>query len=84
MHYALGSVYKVGSKTIRFDPSTNAWSAVASTKFGVRARGASVLLPIRGDGAGPTRILTTGGKGAGSAVPTATAEVIDLSSPSPT
>lgn len=85
MHYALGSVYKVGplAKAMRFDPSTNAWSSVATMKYAGRTKGASVLLPLRGDGTGPTRILNSGGKGGGSAVPTATAEVIDLSSPKP-
>lgn len=83
MHFVRGAIYKVGSAapTKRFDPVTNRWSSVANMRFGARPNGASVLLPIRGDGTGPVRILTSGGKK--SKQPTATAEVIDVASPSP-
>lgn len=88
MHFVTGSIYKVGppAQTKRFDIASSSWFSLAKMKFGTRTNGASVLLPIRGDGSGPKRILAAGGKNGGSATATATAtaETIDLSLPKPT
>jgi hypothetical protein len=84
MHFVGGSIYMVAPQrqTKRFDIATSSWKALPSMKYGARTYGTSVLLPIRGDGTGPTRVLTSGGK-AGTNPPTATAEVIDLAATTP-
>ncbi|MGQ0668354.1 MAG: galactose oxidase-like domain-containing protein [Actinomycetota bacterium] len=66
--------------TMLFDPATNTWSALANTNFGSRSEGGtSVLLP------GLNKVLIAGGSPTikGAITATATAEIIDLSAPSP-
>jgi hypothetical protein len=86
MHFVRGAIYMVApqAQTKRFNLATNSWTSMARMKFGVRTHGTSVLLPIRGDGTGPVRVLVAGGKNGASPTPTATAEVIDLSVAQPT
>jgi hypothetical protein len=75
-----GKIFEAGAnaKTRMFNPLTNTWSDVGHLNFGNRYRAAVVLLP------GLNKVLTAGGTlnyaGGGA---TATAEVIDLSAPSP-
>lgn len=61
-----------------FDPSTNTWTNLASTLFGTRAEaGSSILLP------GLNKVLYFGGSRRNNGTATATAEIIDLSEPTP-
>jgi Domain of unknown function (DUF1929) len=85
MHFVRNSIYMVAPKarTQRFNISSNTWSRLPSMRFGRRTYGTSVLLPIRGDGTGPVRILVSGGTNTAGGPPTATAEVIDVSLSNP-
>jgi hypothetical protein len=64
-----------GRDSYQFDPRTNTWSFVATTKFGSRPAAPHVLLP------GLQKVLVAGGSSGGPA--TNTAEVIDFSVPHP-
>jgi len=74
-----GRVIKVGTArmTAYFNPTTNAWSNVATMLYGARNRGSAALLP------GATRVLTVGGQSSGTAPATGTAEILDTSSATP-
>jgi hypothetical protein len=64
--------------TYQFDPVTNRWSFVATTKFGYRYAAPHVLLP------GLQKVLVAGGYGSSAKIPsTNTAEVIDFSVANP-
>lgn len=75
-----GKIFMAGSDadSYTFDPSTNRWALTATMKFGNRYHGAAVILP------GLTKVFAAGGTAnhAGGS-PTATAEVIDFSAPTP-
>lgn len=61
-----------------FDPATNTWTNLASTLFGTRAEaGSSILLP------GLSKVLYLGGSPLNTGTATATAEIIDMSQPTP-
>jgi hypothetical protein len=62
--------------TSTFNPSTNTWSLVGAFNVGERKEGGAVLLP------GLTKALAVGGK-TSTGVVTNTAEILDLTSPSP-
>ncbi len=72
-----GRVFMAGpNKVMRiFDPATNAWSTVGNLLAGNRGAGNSVVLP------GLNRILAAGGQANGTL---SSAEIIDLSGPTPT
>lgn len=61
-----------------FDPVAKQWTFVASSSYGVRAEGTSVLLPP-----GHAKVMIVGGRRGGDPEATPTAEVIDLSAPAP-
>jgi hypothetical protein len=63
-------------KTWEFDPATSTWSFVGNFNIGDRREGGAVLLP------GMTKVLAAGGW-TGSGVMTNTAELLDLSAPTP-
>ena len=73
-----GKVFVAGKpkNTKMFDPSTNTWARAGSFNIGQRKEGGAVLLP------GLTEVLAAGGKLTSGAV-TNTAEVYDLTDPSP-
>jgi hypothetical protein len=78
----VGEIFKSENlgQTYAFNPGTNAWTLLATTNFGNRYFGGSVLLP------GLKRLMIAGGSpiaenGAGTA--TNTAEIIDFSSKTP-
>ena len=62
--------------TSAFDPSTNTWSFVGAFNVGERKEGGAVLLP------GLTKALAVGGRTTDGVV-TNTAEILDLTSPTP-
>jgi hypothetical protein len=74
-----GKIFHAGESPITelFDPVTNTWSFVAETNYTKRYEGTAVILPP-----GHERIMIVGG-GNKSGTPTETAEIIDLSEPSP-
>ncbi len=63
-------------KTYEFDPVTNTWSLVRSFNVGDSKEGGAVLLP------GMTKVLVAGGWSRTGSI-TATAELLDLTSPTP-
>lgn len=76
---ANGSVLKTGPAPMSasFNPTTNKWSNVAATLYGLRDRGNSVLLP------GGNRVMVVGGKSSSSTPATGTAEILDTSAAAP-
>lgn len=74
-----GKVFMAGPKpqTESYDPMTNIWIPVDTTNFPGRYEACSVALPPN-----LNRVMLIGGHN-GSSQPTNTAEIIDLSSPSP-
>lgn len=74
-----GKVFMAGPKpqTESYDPATNTWTPVDTTNFPGRYEACSVALPPS-----LNRVMLIGGH-TGSSQPTNTAEIIDLSSPSP-
>ena len=62
--------------TNMFDPSTNTWTSVGPFNVGERKEGGAVLLP------GLTKALAAGGRSTAGVV-TNTAEILDLTSPTP-
>jgi hypothetical protein len=60
-----------------FDPVTKTWSTLATMNFGSRVSGGVVFLP------GLQKVLTAGGHNTPSAPATNTAEILDLSQPTP-
>ncbi len=75
-----GLVFHLGESPITevFDPATEVWSIVANTNYTKRYQGTVVMLPPGFD-----RFMIMGGGNKGGP-PTETAEIIDLSEPSPT
>ena len=78
-----GLVFKSANlqQTYTFNPATNAWTLLANTNFGNRYFGGHVMLP------GLKRIMIAGGSSVadnGEGAATSTAEIIDLSSKTPT
>jgi galactose oxidase-like protein/kelch motif-containing protein len=75
-----GKIFKaaVATDTRIFDPATNTWSFVANLNFGPRVEGGVVLLP------GGQKVFTAGGGTTSLGAGTATAEIIDFSSSTPT
>jgi hypothetical protein len=73
-----GTLFRAGEDRLarRFDPATNRWSDVDAMGYDVRRYGGAVLLP------GLTTVLTAGGA-SDDLTATRTAEVIDMSAPSP-
>jgi hypothetical protein len=73
-----GTLFRAGENRLgrRFDPGTNTWTDVDAMSYDVRRYGGAVLLP------GLTTVLTAGGA-SDDLTATRTAEVIDLSVPSP-
>ena len=81
-----GKIFMAGqeAETLLLDPETAQWTAVGDMNFGDRYSGTSVLLP------GLQKVLALGGNQTdpeapvlGTNPPTETAEIIDLSQPSP-
>ena len=80
-----GKVFYSGSTTSSriFDPSTSAWTSVATTNYnGTRTYGSSVLLPLTPANNYKPRVIIMGGGSPGTPA-TATSEIIDLSVGSP-
>ena len=77
-----GRVLRAGQEqeTIEFDPTTRTWHFVADSNYGERYWGTSVMLPPGFD-----RVMIFGGVNRDvTSLATNTAEIIDLSDPSPT
>jgi galactose oxidase-like protein/glyoxal oxidase-like protein len=76
-----GRLFRAGpdQATPIFDPTTNTWTSLTEMVFGDRGEGAAVLLP------GLHEVLVAGGAGGAGGLSeiTDTAEVIDLSAPTP-
>lgn len=74
-----GRIVKTGPAALSsyFNPQTNIWSNGPKMKFGQRQRGLSILLP------GLSRVIQIGGQGGSSGTATNTAEILDLSLPTP-
>ena len=66
-----------GSITRKFDPTTNIWTTLGNLNYGNRIYGGVVLLP------GLTKILTAGGHDTSTGPATNTAEILDLTQPTP-
>ena len=81
-----GKIFLAGavSKTALFNPNTNRWAGAGVTKFGNRFYGAAVLLPGTADKPLSKVLIAGGTHFVPGGSPTATAEVIDLSVPTPT